>query len=114
MTQEFNPGDYVLATKYSDGDPADAWAVGFYIRPTAHGRHLVGDANGGPGPNGYRFSGFAYVDLIDKELGEWLVRNAVELEKAPPCSINLRAILANRTKYLIAYADSNSVLEGTK
>lgn len=26
----FAPGDYVLATKYSDGDPGDQWCVGFY------------------------------------------------------------------------------------
>ncbi len=96
-------GDYVLATKYSDGDPADAWCVGYYIAPTAWNRHLVGDANAGPGPNGYRFSGFEYVALIDEELGNWLVRNAVELEKAPPC-INLWAIHEARTKYLAEMA----------
>ncbi len=99
-------GDYVLATKYTDGDPADAWCVGFYISLSPDGeRHFVGDANGGPGPNGYRFSGFRCVDLIDKELGDWMVRNAVELEKSPACSINLRDICQRRMKYL---ADINS------
>jgi len=30
--QEMKHGDYVLATKYRDGDPQDHWAVGFYDR----------------------------------------------------------------------------------
>ena len=93
-------GDYVLATKYSDGDPADQWCVGYYIGPAPHDRHYVGDATGGPGPNGFRFSGFRCVDLIDQQLGEWFVRNAVELEKVPAGSINLRHICESRMKFL--------------
>ena len=93
-------GDYVLATKFSDGDPADQWCVGFYIGLSLNGRHFVGDENGGPGPNGFRFSGFECVDIIDRELGDWMVRNAVELEKAPAGSINLRKICESRMNYL--------------
>ena len=102
-------GDYVLATKYSDGDPADHWCVGFYIGPGLHGRQFVGDENGGPGPNGFRFSGFRCVDFIDKALGEWMVRNAVELEKVPAGSVDLRQICAARMKFLADREPSTSV-----
>jgi len=42
-------GDYVLATKYLDGDPGDAWAVGYYDGNFDHYgtiRHLVKDDKG--------------------------------------------------------------------
>jgi hypothetical protein len=40
-------GEYVLATKYSDGHPQDQWCVGYYAE--AYGdRHIVADGNGLP------------------------------------------------------------------
>jgi len=49
-------GDYVLATKYSDGDPLDHWAVGFYDGTTEHmrPRHHVIDGDG----QRFRVNGF--------------------------------------------------------
>lgn len=96
---DVNPGDYVLATKFSDGDPADPWCVGYFIG-SENGRYFVGDSTNGPGPRGYRYNGFRHVDLIDEELGAWLVHNATELEKVPAGSINLREICARRMKFL--------------
>lgn len=39
------PGDYVLATKYHDGDPCDHFFVGFY-RGKLGDRYLVEDLGG--------------------------------------------------------------------
>jgi hypothetical protein len=99
------PGAYVLATKYSDGDPADnevgpTWCVGFYIGETQYGRHLVGDKDGGPHPHGYRYSGFREVGVIDEELGKWLVDNSKILESAPVGTINLWDLVRKRNVYL--------------
>jgi hypothetical protein len=84
---EIREGDYVLATKYNDGDPGDAWAVGFY-----HGRlgdtdrHLVG---GESGPESYRAGGYRRVGLIDRDFGAWLLSVAKALESSPPGTVNL-------------------------
>lgn len=76
-------GDYVLATKYRDGDPYDGYAVGFYEGPLAKdiGRagqpqHIVVDGDGNP----YRANGFRRVERITEELGSWIVQNAVIIE----------------------------------
>ena len=44
-----NKGDYVLATKYRDGDPADHFCIGYHDRTFdhfGHDFHLVVDADG--------------------------------------------------------------------
>lgn len=69
-------GDYVLATKFTDGDTRDPWAVGFYDGKTINGRHLVVDSDG----NQFRLNGYARVSKIKGKAGEWLVRNASTLE----------------------------------
>ena len=53
MTNPLKKGDYVLATKFSDGNPADNWCVGFYDRKETFGstnhpdvRHFVVDGDG--------------------------------------------------------------------
>lgn len=76
-------GDYVLATKYRDGDPGDHFAVGFYLKPliTAYdlpgeNRHIVVDSNGNP----FRANGFRRVKKISKERGEWLLSHIKEIE----------------------------------
>lgn len=74
-------GDYVLATKYSDGDPGDQFAVGFYDRSFYHfgqERHLVVDNDG----NQFRANGFRRVDRISHERGCWLVAHFPEIEKS--------------------------------
>lgn len=71
--------DYVLATKYEDGDPGDPWAVGFYARPMADGRHMVvGDKGASIYASGYR-----RVGRIPAAIGGWLMANASLLEHAP-------------------------------
>src|SRR3990170_740964 len=73
-------GDYVLATKYSDGDPGDAWALGFYNGEHG-GRHYV---LGSAGQN-IRGNGFRRVARIRKDVGRWLLEVAApHLEKCPP------------------------------
>lgn len=73
-------GDYVLATKYSDGDPRDHWAIGFYAGLTSPHydppRYDVADSNG----NLFRGNGFRRIKKIKSELGEFLLRHADEIE----------------------------------
>jgi len=70
-------GDYVLATKYQDGDPGDAFGVGFYDREE-DGRHYVKDSNG----NQIRGNGFRRVEKITSEIGAWILESAREWEDA--------------------------------
>lgn len=66
-------GDYVLATKYSDGDPLDQWCVGFY--------HGITDPHYNPvrfdvvdsGGKLFRRNGFRRCEVITREQGEWLL-----------------------------------------
>lgn len=68
-------GDYVLATKFSDGDPADQFAVGFYDRFDG-GRHFVVDSNG----TQMRANGFRRAEPVAREVGAEIVRSAQDLE----------------------------------
>lgn len=85
MTEPLKPqlGDYVLATKWSDGDPGDPWAVGFYAGldtfvPSSP-RHMVKDAKG----EIIRANGYRRVGRITHDIGKWLLENADRLESAP-------------------------------
>ena len=73
-------GDYVLATKYRDGDPLDHWCVGFYKEAYLHcetdQRHIVVDNNG----KSFRGNGFRRVKKISKERGTWILAHANEIE----------------------------------
>ncbi len=73
-------GDYVLASKYRDGDPQDHWCIGFYKEPYLHcgydQRHIIVDANGQP----FRANGFRRVKKISKERGSWMLKNARIIE----------------------------------
>lgn len=72
-------GDYVLATKYSDGDPGDQYAVGFYdgILPKIGGdRYLVVDSQG----RQFRGNGFRRVEPITPAEGRWLIAHFHEFE----------------------------------
>lgn len=64
-------GDYVLATKFNDGDPHDHWCVGFYDGKTRDGRHLVRDSNG----QQFRLNGFRRCSKINEECGRLLISN---------------------------------------
>ena len=93
-------GDYVLATKYSDGDPGDAWALGFYAGELDMGntrsdikvapRYLVNDSSGKTiRPNGYR-----RVARVRNDVGSWLLNVAAkQLEQSPPGTVNLWTML---------------------
>ena len=74
------PGDYVLASKYSDGDPQDHWCVGFYKEAYLHcgtdQRHIVVDSNG----QSFRGNGFRRVKKISKQRGAWMLKHSQIIE----------------------------------
>lgn len=75
MTLSLNRGDYVLATKWSDGDPHDQWCVGFYDF-TEKGRHFVTDADG----QQFRANGFRRVQKISQARGQFILSHIAEIE----------------------------------
>lgn len=86
---ELAVGDYVLATKYDDGDPGDPWALGWYHGERG-GRHFVKDNAG----NQIRPGGFRRVARVRKDVGRWLLEVAAQhLELAPPGTVNLWTML---------------------
>ena len=70
-------GDYVLATKYADGDPKDQWAVGFYDKQEGD-RHYVTDEHG----HQFRHNGFRRVKTITGERGKWLLEIRQYIEES--------------------------------
>ena len=68
-------GEYVLATKYSDGDPRDHWAVGFFDR-TEGDRHFIVGNDG----QQLRANGFRRIGHITPEKGAWLLKNSRDIE----------------------------------
>jgi hypothetical protein len=79
-------GDYCLATKWSDGEAWDHWAVGFYEGEIYPGRHSVVDSSG----NRLRDGGFRRCEVISQEQGSYLLVNAMQLEA---CGTNLWDLL---------------------
>ena len=77
-TTNLNKGDYCLATKWSDGEAWDHWAVGFYEGEIYPGRHSVVDSDG----NRLRGGGFRRCQAITSEQGAYLLANAKDLEAA--------------------------------
>lgn len=72
-------GDYVLATKYPDGDPKDHFAIGFYHNALTNYnpvRHIVVDSNGVV----FRQNGFRRVKKISRRRGAFLVANIEAIE----------------------------------
>jgi hypothetical protein len=74
-------GDYVLATKYSDGDPQDHWVIGFYAGLTNSGRYDPPryDVVNGDGKQ-FRGNGFRRIKKITPERGRWMLENARIIE----------------------------------
>src|SRR5579859_7717389 len=73
-------GDYVIATKYADGDPGDHWCVGLYAGNYDHFgsvRHLVNDYAG----VSFRANGFRRVAKISSARGKWIVDHIPKIEK---------------------------------
>jgi len=72
-------GNYVLATKYTDGDPRDQWCVGFIDRVDDHysctgrrdRRYIVVDSDG----RSFRAGGFRCAQRIGDKVGRFLVEN---------------------------------------
>ena len=77
---KFKIGDYVCATKYSDGDPRDQFCIGSYNGITAPHydppRHDIVDGSG----NLFRGNGFRRVRRIRPDVGKKLVDNLKIIE----------------------------------
>lgn len=69
-------GDYVVATKYKDGDPKDHFVVGFYKGITWHGRYNIVDESG----KLFRHNGFRRVQVVSEEVGSKIISNAQYIE----------------------------------
>ncbi len=64
-------GDYVIATKYKDGDPKDHFVVGFFRNMTWHDRYNIADENG----NLFRGNGFRRAKVISEKVGKKIIQN---------------------------------------
>lgn len=84
MAGKIKKGDYVLATKYSDGDAGDHWCVGFYDRCDESRdcgvRHFVVDSDG----KQFRGNGFRRAVKITPEQGRRLLERGQDLEDFSP------------------------------
>jgi hypothetical protein len=73
-------GDYVVATKYADGDPGDHFCIGFYQDNYDHygqTRHIVIDGEGKP----FRGNGFRRVACIGAKRGAWMVEHLAHIAR---------------------------------
>jgi hypothetical protein len=78
-----NIGDYVLATKYDDGDPCDHFCVGFVSEIMRNGRYMIVDNDG----NNQRFNGFRRAEKITDDEGRRLVEMMPEIGDTPGPSL---------------------------
>lgn len=96
ITHVVPPGTYVIGTKYEDGDPGDAWGVGYYLESfTINGRtrHRI---IGNDGSYLYGPKGFVKIrDGLTSEVGAWLVKHSAALEASPPGTVNLWGMLTD-------------------
>lgn len=69
-------GDYVLATKYGDGDPKDHFCVGFF-REMLHERFLVEDNKG----QLFRANGFRRCERVSQKVGYKIVATMPLIEQ---------------------------------
>ncbi len=79
IKQPLKQGDYVLATKYSDGDTHDHWCIGFYDHMDELGssiRYYVVDSKG----NQFRMNGFRRIKKISEKRGKWILKNKELIE----------------------------------
>ena len=77
---QLKQGDYVVATKYSDGDPADHFCVGFFRDMTNHDepRYNIVSSDG----ELFRGNGFKRAMRINKELGEMITAKFETIERS--------------------------------
>ena len=78
MKKALEAGDYVLATKYDDGDPHDQWCVGFYRDMTHHGRYNAVDSEG----QLFRGNGFRRAAKISAARGQFILDNGETIQWA--------------------------------
>ena len=90
-------GDYVLATKYGDGDPGDQWCVGFFDE-MYRDRYMVIDSNG----QQFRGNGFRRAEKITTECGHWIVKNIKLIEQ---CSITIWGVRGMWRKLSVSWSD---------
>ena len=69
-------GDYVLATKYTDGDCRDHWFVGFFRSKCKRGRYDIIDNDG----HLIRGNGFRKAQRISPEVGRFLVEHIEDID----------------------------------
>lgn len=81
-TRKLKPGDYVLATKWGNGDPCDNFCVG-YVAGFGEDRILIADDNG----NLFRPNGFRRARKITSEQGAQLLALFPEIADKPGPSI---------------------------
>jgi hypothetical protein len=88
-------GSYVIATKYDDGDPGDAWGVGYYLESFRFdGGPLRHRVVGNDGKYLYGPKGFVKIRTgLRADVGKWLVENCAMLERSPPGSVNIWGML---------------------
>ena len=67
-------GDYVLATRWSDGDSQDPWCVGFYAGVSETGSHVVSYGDG-------LSRTFRKVKKISKARGDFIIKNKPAIER---------------------------------
>lgn len=71
---DLQKGDYVLATKWHDGDSRDQWCCGFFEGMTEHDnpRYEVVDSEG----KLFRSNGFRRCEKIHPAIGKYLVEKS--------------------------------------
>ena len=80
--RELVRGDYVLATKWRDGDPCDHFVVGFF-REMLGGKYLVEDGR----EKLFRRNGFSRCERIRGEVGFLLVNAIPIISDHHGCSV---------------------------
>lgn len=71
-------GDFVIATKYSDGDPNDHFAVGYFQDMNSNNRFNIVDENG----KLFRGNGFRKAKKVSKILGNKIIENIKSIEQS--------------------------------
>lgn len=84
---KLKPGDYVLATKFDDGDPCDHFVVGFFSHYLEYGegatRYQIVDSKG----NLFRGNGFRRAQKITKEEGQKMLEIFPQIGNIPGPSL---------------------------
>lgn len=76
--EQLQKGDYVIATKYDDGDPKDLFAVGFFDSMTWHNRYNIVTSEG----ELFRGNGFRKAKKISQEVGAKIVSHIKYIEQS--------------------------------